>query len=213
MKLYEFGPTRSLRARWTLQELGVDFEAVTINLMAGEHRTPEYLRINPAGKLPALVDGDMILTESVAIVLYLGEKYPDRGFVPAGLVERAQLYKWLLFAATELEQPLWRISRHTALYPAERRLPAEVDLAREDFRAMARVAEDHMKGRAFVLGGSVSVADFVLAYTLDWANNAKLLDAFPNLTEYMDRMYARPRAAPRIAAAFAAVKRAGDRPA
>ena len=70
MKLYEFAPTRSIRVRWTLQELGVDFEAVTVDLLAGEHRSPAFLKINPAGKLPVLVDGDMVLTESVAIVLY-----------------------------------------------------------------------------------------------------------------------------------------------
>ena len=79
MKLYEFAPTRSIRVRWTLQELGVDFEAITVNLLAGEHRSPVFLKINPAGKLPVLVDGDVVLTESVAIVLYLAEKYRDRG--------------------------------------------------------------------------------------------------------------------------------------
>ena len=71
MKLYEFAPTRSIRVRWTLQELGVDFEAITVNLLAGEHRSPAFLKINPAGKLPVLVDGDVVLTESVVIVLYL----------------------------------------------------------------------------------------------------------------------------------------------
>jgi len=70
MKLFEFGPTRSIRARWTLQELGIDFEAVTVNLLAGEHRRPDFLRFNPAGKVPALVDDDLVLTESVAIALY-----------------------------------------------------------------------------------------------------------------------------------------------
>ena len=58
MKLYEFAPTRSIRARWTLQELGVAFEVVPVNLLAGEHRRPEFLKINPAGKIPVLVDGD-----------------------------------------------------------------------------------------------------------------------------------------------------------
>src|SRR6186713_2954445 len=130
MKLYEFGPTRSIRVRWTLQELGVDFEPIRVNLLAGEHRRPEFLKINPAGKLPVLVDGDLVLTESVAIVLYLGEKYADKGLVPKGLAQRAELNKWLLFAATELEQPLWRIARHTNIYPEDRRLPGEVVLAR-----------------------------------------------------------------------------------
>jgi glutathione S-transferase len=205
MKLYEFGPTRSIRARWTLQEVGADFEPIRVNLVAGEHRRPEFLKINPAGKIPVLVDDDLVLTESVAIVLYLAEKYPDTGLLPASLNERAQVNRWLLFAATELEQPLWRMARHTALYPEEQRLPRDVILASGEFKDMAAVLEKHMRGRQFVACDSVSVADFVLAYTLDWANEAKLLDGCPQLLAYMKRMYARPHAPPRIAEAFAAI--------
>jgi glutathione S-transferase len=197
MKLYEFAFTRSIRARWTLQELGVDFEAITVNLQAGEHRRPEYLAINPAGKLPALVDGDLVLTESAAIVLYLAEKYGK--FLPADARGRAEVNKWLLFTVTELEQPLWRIAKNRNLYPAAQRLAADIPLASQDFRAMAEVAEQHMQGRTFVAGDSVTVADFVLAYTLDWANEVKLLDRSPQLVAYMERMYARPRAPKRIA--------------
>ncbi len=207
MKLYEFGPTRSIRARWTLQELEVPFESVTVNLMTGEHRKPEFLKINPAGKLPALVDGDMVLTESVAIVVYLGEKYPDKKLVPTDLRQRAQLMRWLLFTATELEQPLWRMARHTTLYPPEKRLAGELTLAAEDFAEMAKVMDAHMKDREYVVGDSVTVGDIVLAYTLDWAKLAKQLDAWPRLEAYMERMYARPRAAMRIADAFASIKR------
>jgi len=205
MKLYEFAPTRSIRARWLLQELGVDFEAVSVDLRAGEHRRPEFLAINPAGKLPVLVDGDFVLTESVAIVLYLAAKHASKGLLPTDPRQRAEVDRWLLFTVTELEQPLWRIARHTALYPEERRLPAEVLLASEDFRAMADVLEKHMQQRQFVAGERVTVADFVLAYTLDWANEVKLLDGYPQLLAYMGRMYARPHAAPRIAAAFASL--------
>jgi glutathione S-transferase len=205
MKLYEFGPTRSIRVRWTLQELGVDFEPVRVNLVAGEHQRPEFFKINPAGKIPVLVDGDLVLTESVAIVLYLAEKYPNKGLLPTGLVQRAQVNRGLLFAATELEQPLWRISRHTALYPEDERLPGEVILASRDFKEMVTVVEKHMQGREFVAGDSVTVADFVLAYTLDWGNEDKLLGECPQLLAYMKRMYARPNAPPRIAEAFAAI--------
>src|SRR6476660_4344981 len=91
MKLYEFGPTRSLRVRWTLQELGVPFESVIVNLTAGEHLSPEFLKINPAAKLPVLIDGDNVITESVAIVLYLAEKYPEKKLAPTDIRGRAQL--------------------------------------------------------------------------------------------------------------------------
>ena len=206
MRLYEFGPTRSIRARWTLQELRVDFEPVTVNLVAGEHRQPEFLRINPAGRLPVLVDGDLTLTESVAIAQYLAEKYPEGRLLPDDLAERARVHRWLFFAATELEQPLWRITRHTSLYPEARRLPAEIPVARDDFREMAAVAERELDGRVFVVGDRVSIADFVLAYTLDWAGEARLLDEFPSLRAYMERMYARPKAPLRIAEAFRRIR-------
>ena len=203
MKLYEFGPSRALRVRWTLQELDVPFEAVEINLRAGEQRRPEFLKINPAGKLPVLVDGDIVLTESVAIVLYLAEKYPDKRLIPSDPAQRAQLYRWLLFAATELEQPLWRIARHTLLYAEDKRLPGEIALAREDFAAMARIMEAHLRGRNFVAGDTVTVGDFVVAYTLDWAKLVKLLEPFPVLDAYLERMYARPEAPERMKAALA----------
>lgn len=206
MTLYEFAPTRSIRARWTLQELGVEFKAITVNLAAGEHQTPEYLRINPAGKLPALVDDDFVLTESVAIVLYLAEKYPHKQLVPTQLKQRAELDRWLLFTVTELEQPLWRIARHTFLYPEEERLPADTAIAGREFQQMAAVVEAHMQGRQFLVGDQVTVGDFVLAYTLDWGNEVHLLSDCPALLSYMERMYARPNAAMRIAQALASVK-------
>jgi len=205
MRLYEFGPTRSLRARWTLQELGVDFEAVTVNLVKGEHKSPEFLKINPAGKVPALVDGDALITESVAIVQYLAAKYPEKALLPRDAAERAQLDRWMLFTVTELEQPLWRITRNTRLYPEDRRQPGDVTNASEEFGEMATVLARHLREREFVAGNRVSVADFVLAYTLDWANEVKLLGEHPGLVTYMERMYARPRAPKRSAQAFAAL--------
>jgi glutathione S-transferase len=205
MQLYEFAPTRSIRVRWMLQELGVYFEAVTVNLRAGEHRHPDFLKINPVGKLPVLVDDDLVLTESVAIAIYLAEKYPHKGFLPVDIQQRSQVYRWLLFAATELEQPLWRIARHTMIYPEHLRLTAELSLARQDFTDMVAVMEEHMQGREFLVGNTATIADFLCAYTLDWANEVQLLDGCPQLRQYMEQMYARPNAPLRIAAAFASI--------
>ena len=198
MKLYEFAPTRSIRARWILQELGLDFEALSVSLPEGQHRSAEFMELNPAAKVPVLIDGDLVLSESVAIVLYLAEKYPERGFVPNDPADRADFYRWILFTVTELEQPLWRISRHTQIYPEKDRLPADVALARRDFLPMAAVLESHMKGRTYVAGDRVTAADFIVAYTLDWAGEVHLLGDCPTLRAYVERMYARPRAPRRI---------------
>lgn len=207
MKLYEFGPTRSIRARWVLQELNVPFEAITVDMMKGEHQQPAFLKINPAGKLPALVDGDLVLTESMAIVTYLAEKHPEKGFIPSDLKQRAEFHKWIMFTATELEQPLWRISRNTNLYPPEKRQPTEVDRAAEDFKPMADVLDAHLAGREYLVGDRVTAADFALAYTLDWANEARLLGDLPRLQSYMTRMYQRPAAPMRVATAFSRAMR------
>jgi glutathione S-transferase len=205
MQLYEFGPTRSIRVRWTLQELGVDFEPISLNLVAGEQRRPEFLKVSPTGKIPVLIDGDLVLTESVAIVKYLAEKYPEGGLLPTSLQDRAEVDRWLLFTATELEQPLWRITRHSSLYPVNDRIPADVALATGEFKEVAAITEQHLQHRQFVVGDRVTVADFVLAHTLDWANEIGLLGDCPNLRAYIDRMYSRPRAAPRISAAMRSV--------
>ncbi|WP_394833040.1 glutathione S-transferase family protein [Pendulispora rubella] len=205
LKLYGFAPTRSIRVLWMLRELGLEFEYVNVDLRCGEARRPNFLEVNPAAKVPVLADGDFVLTESVAIVLYLAEKYPEKGLLPADLRERSEVLRWMLFTATELEQPLWRIVKHNTLYSPEKRIPAEIGNASDDFKDMAAVLEKHMANRQFVAGSKVTVADFVLAYTLDWANEAKLLETFPRLREYMSRMYARPAAPPRIVEAFASL--------
>ncbi|MGF6174267.1 glutathione S-transferase family protein [Ensifer sp. 4252] len=206
MKLYGLGPTRSLRALWALQELDADFEFVPVNLLGGENRHPDFLRLNPAGKVPVLVDGDLVLTESAAIVFYLAEKYAAKGLMPVDLTERAQAYRWSLFAVTELEQPLWRISKHSFLYPEDKRLPQDIALAKEEFVAMAQVLERHMDGRTFVIGDRISIADCVTVYVIDWGNEFGLIDEFPNLKAYLERMYARPKAPPRIADALASLE-------
>ncbi|OJA22585.1 glutathione S-transferase family protein [Burkholderia ubonensis] len=199
MKLYGFAGTRSQRALWGLKELDADFEFISVNLLEGEHKRPEFLRLNPAGKVPVLVDGDLVIPESAAIVLYLADKHPQKALLPVDLAARAQAYRWVMFAVTELEQPLWRITRHTMLYPPDKRLPADIALAREDFVNMAAILDRHLDGRAFIVGDALTVADCVTAYLIDWANELKLIDAFPQLQAYLERLYARPNAPQRIA--------------
>lgn len=209
MRLYEFAPTRSIRVRWMLQELGVDFESIAVNIEAGEHHNSEFLKLNPSGRVPVLVDDDLVLTESVAILLYLAEKYPHKGLLPTDIKQRSQVYRWLLFTTAEIEQPLWRIWYHTGVYPKHQRLSAEVSLARQDFKELVAVMENHMHGRQFIVGDTVTVADFAAAYTLDWANELQLLDECPRLGQYIERMYARPNAPLRIAAALQSINAPG----
>ncbi|VWC20154.1 glutathione S-transferase [Burkholderia lata] len=199
MKLYGFAGTRSQRALWGLKELDADFEFISVNLLQGEHKRPEFLRLNPAGKVPVLVDGDLVIPESAAIVLYLADKYPEKALLPVDPALRAEAYRWVMFAVTELEQPLWRITRHSFIYPPEKRSPADIELAREDFRTMAAILDKHLEGREFIVGNTLTVADCVTAYLIDWAGECNLIESFPQLRAYLERLYARPKAPQRIA--------------
>jgi glutathione S-transferase len=203
MRLYGFGATRSLRALWALNELGVECEFVPVNLRAGEQLSPQFLQLNPAGKVPVLVDGDLVLTESVAIVLYLAEKYPDKELLPVDIALRAQVYRWMMFAVTELESALWRITRHTFLYPKEKRSATEITLAAEDFVTMAKVLDQHMIGRRYIVGEKFTAADCVTAYVIDWAADKRLMDELPQLCAYRSRLRERTTAPPDFAGARA----------
>lgn len=206
MKLYGIPPTRALRPIWLINELGIACEIVPVDLPAGEHQRDSFLAINPAGKVPALVDGDIVVTESVAILYYLAEKHPEGGFIPAALADRTEMHRWNFFLATDVEQPLWRIALNTAIYPEGERVAADIPNATRDCKKMLAVFEKHMDGREWVAGERISIADLNAAYTLDWADEAGMLGACPRLKEYLRRMYARPAAPPTIAAAFAALR-------
>ncbi|MEQ8183130.1 glutathione S-transferase family protein [Marinobacter salarius] len=209
LKLYGTPPTRALRVVWLLNELGLEHELHPVDLMQDEHHQQDFLSLNPAAKVPVLVDGDLVLTESAAIQLYLAEKYPQAGFIPETLEDRAQMHRWMFFLVTEVEQPLWRIARHTFVYPDEKRIPQDVELARQECLEMIAVLERHMSEREFIVGDRLSVADFNAAYTLDWANTDEMLASAPRLRDYLKAMYARPTAPPTIAEAFAAMENSG----
>ena len=189
--------------QWLLNELGVECEVVDLN---PADPSSELLKVNPAGKLPVLVDGDVVLTESAAIPLYLAEKYPEKGFIPADLADRGQIYRWIFFLVTEIEQPLWRIALNTQIYSEEDRVPADIANAARDCQKMVAVFEKHMTGRDFVAGNRLSVTDFIAAYTLDWANEGKMLGDAPRLRAYVETMYAWPTAPMTIREGFASLQ-------
>lgn len=195
MKLYGRANTRSLRAAWALEEAGVEYEYATVDLFKGEGRSPAFLAINPAGKIPVLVDGDLVLTESFAIVTYVGERFPASGLVPADPAARADCLRWCSFVVTELEQPLWTLVKHRFALPPEHRLPAIEDTARWEFARAKDLFERALGGREFILPGGFSGADIFAAHTLAWAKSARIPLDSQRLEAYMTRLAGRPACA------------------
>lgn len=196
LKLYGCPNSRSLRVVWALEETEAEYEYVKVDLFAGEGRQPLYLALNPTGKVPTLMDGDLVLPESAAICTYIGEKFPASGLVPPTdrTHERADYFRWCFFVLSELEQPLWTIAKHRFALPAMRRVPAIEETAVWEFSIAAKVLDKHLENREFAVGERFTAADILIAHTLSWARSARVPLDPATLETYAERMLARPAA-------------------
>ena len=193
MTLYGGPATRAGRCSWILEELKQPYKLHVVDFRAGEHRSPEYLALNPNGKVPTLVDGELVLFESAAICTYLGDKYPEAGLVPpAGTPERALYNQWLFFCLSELEQPLWTISKHKFALPRERRIPEMREVAHYEFSRAVPIIEQALQERPYLLGQDFSAADLVVGHTLIWAKKFGVPLSSERLERYTKDLQVRP---------------------
>jgi glutathione S-transferase len=189
------GTTRTMRAHWALHELGLDYEARLVASRSGETQTEDFGRLNPKRKIPVLVDGDFTLTESAAIVTYLGDTYGgSSGLVPrAGTRERARYDEACFFVMMELDaHTLYVVRRHRDLAQLYGEAPTAVAEAFAGFdRQVATVDSALADGRQFLLGSTFTGADILLGTCLQWASfyGRALGDG---VTAYSNRVFARP---------------------
>ena len=187
-----YGPTasRASRALWIVHELGIPFEHVPIEMK--DLKGPDYLKINPNGKVPTLVDGDFKLFESMAINLYLAAKHGKDGFFPATLEDQALCYQWSFWGMTELEKSLLTILIDKFMTPPDKRKPEAVAEAEKALPKPLGVLNGALQGRDYLLGSKFTVADLNLASICSWAKPIKLdLGAFANVAAWLERCLAR----------------------
>lgn len=189
MKLYSTPQTRSDRPRWVLEELGLDYEIVSINLRAGEQRTPEFRKLNPLGQVPVLVDGDHIVTESGAICLYLADKV---GKLAPPIDQRADYYRWCFYAYSGVEPSLVEFFLNTRRLEEDERSAPRAAEAQATLRTRLQVLDDTLKGRDFIVGSEFTVADVLIGSVLDWADSLGEVRDFPGLQAYLAGLRARP---------------------
>lgn len=152
-EFFEFPPTRSNRAKWALEELGVDYTSRTIDLRTGEHHSQEYKAIHPLGVVPAYRTDDYTVLESVAIVLQLLDEHPEKGLAPAvGTPERAEYYQWSVFACSEFDPALSDIMQHTMHLPEVQRVTEIAQRGRDRFAARGAMLSAALEGRDYLLG-------------------------------------------------------------
>jgi glutathione S-transferase len=186
--------TASLVVHWLLIELGIEHELHLLDFDRREQKSPEYLAINPQGRVPTLVLDGQVLTESTAIAMHLADLHPEARLAPAiGTPERAAYYRWMLFCAYTL-MPAYR-SWFYADEPAGEAHAGEVKArARQQIEAAWQQVADHLERNGpYLLGTDLSAVDFVLTMLMRWSRNMpRPTDSWPVLRDFARRMKDRP---------------------
>lgn len=186
MKLYYSEVLNPRKTCAVAKYLKSPVEYVPVNLGRGEHKTPEFLALNPNAKVPVLVDGDKKLWESNAIMCYLADKAGSDLWPKDD--RQIEVLRWLMWDATTFAPhagPFYFEYVIKPLFGAGAADPIAIEKADKEFRRHAAVLEAHLKGRAYLVGDALSVADFALAITLPYAEKARLpLDDFPEIRRW-----------------------------
>ena len=174
LKLYGGARSRASIIQWYLEELEIPYEFILLDMQAGEHRQPEYLAINPIGKVPAIVDGDFHLWESGAILFYLAQKY---GKMPPSLEEQAKINQWILFGNATLGPGIF----------------VEASRERETPKLLTPLNQI-LEKQPFLLGDELSVVDVAVGSILAYIPMMLKLDLseYPAVVDYIKRISERP---------------------
>ena len=191
MKLYGTKVSRAMRSIWAAEEVGADYEWIPTSFRE-ESKTPEYLALNPNGRIPVLVDGDLVLFESMAINLYLAKTYGGKLY-PSDSHDEARVLQWTIWGQTELEPHLIPMLLHKSFLPEDQRDPAIVAKTEADIERPLAVLDAHLADREYLLGGDFSIADLNVAGTLATAHFAEFdFSKYENATRWMSRCTGRP---------------------
>ena len=186
LKLYHGAPSRSSVVRWMLEEIGEPYEIELLDLKAGDQTKASYLAINPMGKVPALVDDGVVITEVAAICCYLADAYPEAGLAPPiGDKRRGPYLKWLFYGPGCIEPAM--IDKALGRQAAPRAMAGWAD-----YDTVMGVLQRALADGPYLLGEQFTAADVVIGATIRWGLLFKLLPELPEFAAYVARLSARP---------------------
>jgi len=190
LKLYGTSKSRSARSLWALEELGLKYEHVPVEVP--QAKSPEHLKRNPNGHIPVLEDDGLILWESMAINLYLAEKYGKAPFWPSSVGQHGSAYQWSFFGMTEIEPRLMTVLINRMFLPAGQRDEKAAEQALEALKAPLKVLDDTLKGHDNLLGNDFTIADLNVAGVLSFAMLAKVdFSATPKTGAWLNKSLGR----------------------
>ena len=186
MKLYWCPRTRSFSALWLMEETGQPYERVLIDLNKNDQKSPDYLKINPMGKVPAIQDGDVSVAESAAICAYVAERYPEAKLAPpVGDPRRAKYLQWLFFGPGCIEPAMVQVSTKIEMNP--------VAAGWGDAQRVFDVLDDALAKGPWLLGETFSAADIIIGSGLNFSVRLfKMIASRPSFEAYIERCMARP---------------------
>jgi glutathione S-transferase len=188
LTLYHAAPSRSSIVHWMLEEVGEPYDIHLVSFKKGENLKPEYLAVNPMGKVPALKHGDTVITEAAAICAYLADAFPKAKLsVPVGDARRGIYLKWLFFGPSCLEPAITERA-----YP-RKEAPPRAALGFGDFDTVMNVlAKAASCAKPYLLGEQFTAADVVIGSGLRWGTMFKLIPERPEFAAYVLRLNERP---------------------
>jgi glutathione S-transferase len=187
LTLYHAAPSRSSIVRWMLEEVGEPYDLHVLNLTKGEQARPDYLAVNPMGKVPALRHGDVVITEAAAICTYLADAFPGaRLNVPVGDPRRGVYLKWLFFSPSCIEPAIT-----DRAFP-RREEPRRGTLGYGDFDTVMSVVAKGVEPGPYLVGEQFTAADVIVGSTLRWGMMFDLLPKRPEFVAYVGRLEQRP---------------------
>jgi glutathione S-transferase len=189
-KLHGTSRSRSARSLWALEELGVNYEHNP--MPTTDAKSAPHLKLNPNGHVPVLEDEGVIVWESMAINLYLADKYGKNSLWPSDPMGRADVYKWSFFAMTEVEPHLITILRNRVMNAPENRDEKAASAAVEALKLPMNALEESLKGKEYLLGKNFTIADLNVAAVMSWIPMMKLdLSAWPNVAAWLQKCLGR----------------------
>jgi glutathione S-transferase len=189
-KLHGTSRSRSARSLWALEELGVPYEHLP--MPTTEAKSAAHLKLNPNGHVPVLEDDGAVVWESMAINLYLAEKYGKNSLWPSDPAARADIYKWSFFAMTEVEPQLVTLLVNRVMAPPEQRNEKAALAAVEALKAPLNALEETLKGKEYLLGKNFTIADLNVAAVMSWIPMMKLdISSTPNVQVWLQRCLGR----------------------
>ena len=192
--LYGHAMSRAHRNLWMLRELGVPFHHEPTDFLRGGNKTPEFLQINPNGKVPALADGDLVMFESLAINLYLARKFGG-SIAPQNATEDALALQWTLWVVNEIEKTLFVACENLFFFPPADRRPEEAKLALEKIARPFEVMNKHLAEQDYLVANRFTVADLNAAAVMTLIPIAGVeISRWPHMSAWLARCLARPAA-------------------